>query len=300
MPTREQSKPAGFQSILCAVDFSPQSYAALQMAVEIAQGSGGRVTALCVEDPLLDAGAAASGYNTALLRKSTLAQLERLMKRMAEPAGLGRDAWQVESLFGTPSRTIVSLARRMSADLIAMGTNGRSGPAKLFFGSVANEVLRRAPAPVLVVARRRPRRGSPDARHSPVVGAIELGPDDREDARRMARAAAKTGGPLTLVHVVYRAPGLPASSGAFDPDYERRLAEARKRLDRLAASVGAASRVVTGRVEDEIGRAATDAKAGLIILALRKGRGIFGPRQGSTTYRLLCTSAIPVLALPPA
>jgi hypothetical protein len=54
-----------------------------------------------------------------------------------------------------------------------------------------------------------------------------------------------------------------------------------------------------GRPEDEIIAAASEARAGFIILALRRGRGIFGPRQGATTYRILCTSSIPVLALPP-
>lgn len=295
MRTRVRSKATNFKSILCAVDFSPQSFAAVQTAVQIARRSGGRLTALCVEDPLIGAGAAASGYDSALIRKSTIAQLERLMERMATPAGLARDAWSVETLLGKPAHTIIAFARKLPADLIVMGTNSRRGTAKWFFGSVADAVLRRAPAPLVVVARSKPKRVARELHTRPLIGAIELGEHDHADARRMAQAAKRIGGQLTLVHVVYRAGDLTAASY-----YQSQLADAQERLESIAKSVGAKSRVLLGRPEDEIAAAASEAKAGLIILALRRGRGIFGRRQGATTYRVLCSSTIPVMALPPA
>jgi nucleotide-binding universal stress UspA family protein len=132
-----------------------------------------------------------------------------------------------------------------------------------------------------------------------VVGAIELGEHDRGDARRMARAAAMMGGELELLHVVYR-PEEMAIPASLDASFQRQLVAARKRLETIANGVGARSRVVSGRPEDEIAAAAARQKAGLIILALRRGRGIFGQHQGATTYRVLCSSGIPVLALPPA
>ena len=215
MRIAERTKTSGFKSILCAVDFSLQSYAALQTAVQILQRRGGHLTVLCVEDPLIDAGAAASGYDTSLMRKSTLAQLDRLMERMATPVGLDRNAWTVETLLGRPAPTIIAFARKISADLIVMGTNGRTGPAKLFFGSVADAVLRRAPAPLLIVARSKPKHVEQTAQAREVVGAIDFGPNDRADARMMAQAAEMMGGRLTLVHVVYPAAG-PAFSASLD------------------------------------------------------------------------------------
>jgi nucleotide-binding universal stress UspA family protein len=193
----------------------------------------------------------------------------------------------------------MKFASRMSADLIVMGTNGRRGPAKLFFGSVSQAVLRRTSTPVLVVARSRPTRTAAQRRAYPVLAAIELGPNDRTDAKRMARAAANIGGPLTLLHVVRRVPDLLGSPALVDPYHHRQLNEARKRLKEIADRVGAASQVVLGIPEDEITAAASDMKAGLIVLALRRGRGLFGSRQGTTSYRILCASATPVLALPP-
>jgi nucleotide-binding universal stress UspA family protein len=115
----------------------------------------------------------------------------------------------------------------------------------------------------------------------------------------MARAAALMGGPLTLLHVVRRVPDLLGTPALVDPYHHRQLNEARKRLKEIADRVGAASRVVLGIPEDEITTTASEMKAGLIVLALRRGRGLFGPRQGTTTYRILCASTTPVLALPP-
>jgi nucleotide-binding universal stress UspA family protein len=299
MPQRDRSKDGRYQSIVAAVDFSPQSSAALQMAAVLARRSGGHLTALCVEDPVAGSGAAAAGYDTTLLRKSTLKELERLVDRVARSADLPSGAWSVETLVGNAARTILMFARRVSADLIVMGTNGRRGPAKLFFGSVTQAVLRRTPTPTLVVARQRPQREAPKLPTRPVLGALEFGPNERTDANRMARAASLLGGPLTLLHVVHRVPDLLGTPAQLDPYHHRQLNEARTRMKGIADRVGAVSRVALGIPEDEIAAAASEMKAGLIVLALRRGHGLFGSRQGTTTYRVLCASTTPVLALPP-
>jgi nucleotide-binding universal stress UspA family protein len=300
MPKSDQSRGRGYQSVLSAVDFSPQSVAALQMAAELTRRSGGHLTALYVEDPSISLGAAAAGYDRTLLRKSNLNQLERLMDRIGRPTGLSPDAWTVESLVGKPATAIVKFARKMSADLLVMGTNGRRGPAKLFFGSVTQAVLRRTSTPVLVVARSRPTRSAVKRHAYPVLAAIELGPNDRTDAKRMARAAALIGGPLTLLNIVRRVPDLLGTPALVDPYHHRQLNNARKRLKAIADPLGAGSRVGLGIPEDEITATASEMNAGLIVLALRRGRGLFGPRQGTTTYRILCASTTPVLALPPS
>jgi hypothetical protein len=55
--------------------------------------------------------------------------------------------------------------------------------------------------------------------------------------------------------------------------------------------------VVLGDAPEEIAATATDVGARLIVLTLRKGHGLFGRRQGAITYRVLCSGAVPVLAL---
>jgi len=215
------------------------------------------------------------------------------------PTGLPPDAWSVDTVMGKPAPSIVKFARRIKADLIVAGSNGRRGPAKLFFGSVAQAVLRQAPAPMLVVPRSQPRRTAPKVQTRPILGALELGANEAVDARRMADAAAALSGSLTLLHVIRRVPDLLGTPAQLDPYHHRQLLAARKRIEQIANDVGAASRVVLGIPEDEIAAVASEMNPGFILLVLRRGRGLFRARQGTTTYRVLCASTTPVLALPP-
>jgi nucleotide-binding universal stress UspA family protein len=58
-------------------------------------------------------------------------------------------SWEVRN--GRPDEEIVDAARASGADLIAMSTHGRSGLGRLLFGSVAEQVLRRAEVPVFLM-----------------------------------------------------------------------------------------------------------------------------------------------------
>ena len=61
------------------------------------------------------------------------------------------DAWDVEVAAGDPADTIVRVARERHADLIVMGTHGRTGLQHVLLGSVAEKVVRFAPCPVLTL-----------------------------------------------------------------------------------------------------------------------------------------------------
>jgi nucleotide-binding universal stress UspA family protein len=56
-----------------------------------------------------------------------------------------------ETLYGTPATEIVAYARRAGADIVVLGTHGRTGLSRALLGSVAEAVVRRAPCPVLTV-----------------------------------------------------------------------------------------------------------------------------------------------------
>ncbi len=62
-----------------------------------------------------------------------------------------RGTWQVETAAGHPADTIVRVAEERNADLIVMGTHGRTGLQHVLLGSVAERVVRLAPCPVLTV-----------------------------------------------------------------------------------------------------------------------------------------------------
>ncbi len=68
--------------------------------------------------------------------------------------GAFRGTWEVEVATGHPADTIVRVAQDRKADLIVMGTHGRTGLQHVLLGSVAEKVVRMAPCPVLTVRRR--------------------------------------------------------------------------------------------------------------------------------------------------
>jgi universal stress protein A len=62
--------------------------------------------------------------------------------------------WQVQVASGDPADTIVRIGRELGADLIVMGTHGRTGLQHVLLGSVAEKVVRHALCPVLTVRHR--------------------------------------------------------------------------------------------------------------------------------------------------
>ena len=65
--------------------------------------------------------------------------------------GVFHGTWDVEVAVGHPADTIVRVAQERGADLIVMGTHGRTGLQHVLLGSVAEKVVRLAPCPVLTV-----------------------------------------------------------------------------------------------------------------------------------------------------
>lgn len=155
MTTRTQPHP--FRSILCPVDFSEHSRAALRRAAALAAAGRGRVTALFVNDPLLIA-AAAAAYDERLLATSTDSELRRFVTTSL-PGAAARSV-RYATAIGTPGREIVKLAAKLRVDLIVMGTHGLGAAGRLFFGSVTDYVLRHTPVPLLAVPPAASRRRS--------------------------------------------------------------------------------------------------------------------------------------------
>jgi nucleotide-binding universal stress UspA family protein len=134
-----------FGSILCPVDLSPTSRAALAAAGVMAHRFDAKLTILFVEDPLLSK--AALKFDEDELARRTRAELARFAAR-----ALGaRQQCTYEIVNGNPAEEIIKAVRRLRAEMIVMGTHGNSGPKRLFFGSTADGVLRRSTVPVLVV-----------------------------------------------------------------------------------------------------------------------------------------------------
>jgi nucleotide-binding universal stress UspA family protein len=85
------------------------------------------------------------------LVKGHVEALETLVRARQGTASFGEVTVEV----GDPRDTIVATAKTIDADLIVMGTHGRRGLSRVVMGSVAEDVMRNAPCPVLVVREKR-------------------------------------------------------------------------------------------------------------------------------------------------
>ena len=133
------------RSILCPVDLSAPSRAAARTAAMMAKYFDARLTVVFVDDPLLLQ--AAQRFDEHELARRTATELTRFVKKaIGDRPGCG-----YEVVNGDPATEILKAARRLKADLIVMGTQGRRGPKRLFFGSTAATVVKRTTIPVLVV-----------------------------------------------------------------------------------------------------------------------------------------------------
>jgi nucleotide-binding universal stress UspA family protein len=134
-------------------DFSTASQAAFSKAVEMATADRAELTIVHVLSPVMpvpgDGYISPKVYDEIAASARAWAQ-KQLDKRVAKARAAGTQAKGL-LLEGTPHEQIVRAAKAKRADLLVMGTHGRSGLAKLFVGSVASRVVSAAPCPVLTV-----------------------------------------------------------------------------------------------------------------------------------------------------
>lgn len=142
-----------FKHILLATDGSAISDHAARMAVQMAKQYGAKLTALYVTDPYPYAGVGPinpEGYQAYMLAaEQVAAQAHGTVEALcAEAGGVALNKRLLQDM--TAATGIVEAAKSEDADLIVMGSHGRTGIARLMLGSVAGRVVAESPIPVLV------------------------------------------------------------------------------------------------------------------------------------------------------
>jgi len=146
--------------ILVPVDFSKSSLKALDYALALAKTFKAEVVVLYVVEPVYYSAPDLTGGAETMVtlmdeqRRIGRQQLLRLEQRYAKAGARLRGVLQT----GTAYRAIADAAQALKADLIVMGTHGRTGVSHLLVGSVAERVVRTAPCPVLTVNPSKQRR----------------------------------------------------------------------------------------------------------------------------------------------
>jgi nucleotide-binding universal stress UspA family protein len=137
-----------FAKILCAVDASASSRAALRAACDLADRFEAEVVALTVVDDYLMSQASTLSQLDAVALETRFVEIARadLERCVSETVGEAVKGLRRRVEVGRPAESIARVAELEEVSLVACGTHGRSGLARALFGSVAEKcVSRRAP-----------------------------------------------------------------------------------------------------------------------------------------------------------
>jgi len=288
------------ERVLCPIDFSDISHHALAHAAAIARWHSARLTMLYVAPnlPALDLPPLPLDDED---RANMLAHMRKLAAIV--PREVAVDCQMQEAPLVHDA--IAGQVEATKADLLVMGTHGRSGFQRLFLGSVTEKVMRQVSCPTLIVPPRAPDI-APDAevQFHRILCPTDFLASSLKAFEYAISMAEETDAHLTLLHVSEMLAAV-GQEPAIDVDSFARLrgttiAEARRRLGDLIPDDARAyctvdAVVVEGRAYREILCQAKEKRADLIVMGVH-GRGAMDLLLfGSTTHHVLRASTCPVL-----
>lgn len=150
----ENKTMTAYRKILVPIDGSPTSNLGLVEAIRLAKSQSAALRLVHVLDELIMVpGAEAVVYlgNTVDLLREAGKQIIEKANALAREHGLEPESVMLEIMGGQAAEPIVKEAKQWGADLIVLGTHGRRGVTRLVMGSDAEEIVRTAPVPVLLV-----------------------------------------------------------------------------------------------------------------------------------------------------
>jgi nucleotide-binding universal stress UspA family protein len=135
-----------YDEILLPTDGSEAAEAAVDHATRLARAFDGRVHVLSVVEPI-----PAVEMDAALVQERLREGADRAVDRAVDRIEAAGVETERSVRDGSAHRAILAAAEAVGADLIVMGTHGRTGVGRVLLGSVTERVVRRADAPVLSV-----------------------------------------------------------------------------------------------------------------------------------------------------
>jgi len=157
------------KTIVVPSDFSEYAEYAFKWALEMAEKWGAKVVVINTAPSFSYLAYPESVYMVDLVKmgKELVADAEKKLQEFAAKKGTSTVAVETRAVLGDPFWEICKAAEQNQADLIVMGSHGRTGIEKLLLGSVTQRLLSIAPCPVLVVPSAHDRE-----RLTPPVGAL--------------------------------------------------------------------------------------------------------------------------------
>lgn len=292
------------RSILVATDFSEASEKALRCSLALARSYESK---FCLAHVVSSLGLTMAG-------PGAIAACEEAVSR--EAADLQDSLIQTGALTGIQHKFIVrqgelwpelrEIIRQESADLLVVGTHGRHGMAKLFLGSIAEQIFRQAYCPVLTFG---PHTGGGSwfktpSTHRTFLFATDFGPASLHGLPQAIAAANQFGAKLSFLSII---PAAPSSTDQALTDWQADASmRTLQRLTEFADNAGLDTRPEL-YAELESGRAASEKiletagklRADLIIMGLHDSAytGLISHLDLATTYDVICQAGSPVLTV---
>ncbi len=269
--------------ILVPTDFSEPAEHALQYASDLAKRAGASLTVLYADSflPPIDYSYEFGTWaktNVPILEEDAKKKIDDEISRFVDSTVSAESVVRV----ATAADGIVEQAMQTPVNLIVMGTHGRSGMPRIVFGSVTEEVMRRAPVPVLAVPPKSPSIASLTTILCPV--------EENVRGREVLRLAARLAPVNAQFFVVGAIPDdiIDTDEGVRELE-QWTPAELRPRSKFIAVS--------EGHVLAKVADLAVRLRADLIVATEPSTRGVGDFMQGSFAERLMQHSGCPVLTL---
>ena len=297
--------------ILCPVDLSPCSRTALRYASALARWYEASVTVLHVfrQAPVVDTAAAALGgaiYAPPLAL--TEVDREALKRTVAQfvtqtPDGAAADVRVCEGL--NVREEILREAAALPADLLVLGSHGLTGMKRLMLGSTAENVLRHATTPTLIVPAHAPELPASGVPFKRIVCAVDFKADSYRALRYALDLAQESDAQLTLVHAM-EMPTVHVGGEDLTVDLETARDTIRKDAQAtLEALVPEQARayctvhveVAEGRAHEATLRLASDVDADLIVMGVRDRDAFDVAVFGSHAQAVVRAAHCPVLTV---
>jgi len=275
------------KNILFLTDFSQPSEAALPFAIAIAREFASTIHALhvLIPQPYLYMTPETIPLAIEAQEENTQAEMQRVE---AQLTGLPHEATVVRGVSIWPA-----LEHAMaSTDLIVLGTHGRTGAQKVLFGSVAEEIFRRARVPVLTIGPGLRKRTHNGARFNRVLFATDFTPESLAATRFAVSLAEEHQARLLLLHVI----GDSESEGHSVANVMYRLSELLPKDAEFWCRPEAV--VEYGEPAERIVEAAKQRDADLIIMGVRHGHlGAVTHLERSVAHKVVAHATCPVLTV---
>lgn len=295
-----------FKHILCPVDFSETSIRALTYAAALATWYDAQLEVLHVV-PAFEEGVVSepSGRTSEPGRPVSRDEIVSEIRRSIESVHATRLSPKVLAQEGRAHELIVHRARAQPADLIVMGTHGRSGFNRLLLGSVTEKVLRTATCPVLTVPAAAPAMTAPAVSFKRITCAIDHSPSALKALQFALELGRQTDGCVTALYALeYMDPEEPCEHVDFDIRKRRQhvIDHARERLHAQLAQEPTTwceieEIVAIDRAYKAVLKQATASKADLIVMGAQGTGGVELMLYGSNTQHVLRAAPCPVLTV---